>query len=165
MGVTKWAIAGHTRSYSPPHMDASGMYTYVKMIIGEKYWFIGIPPSDRTTQFKLSNGPWHGLQWQCVHLRRGDQLIMPPGTPHYVITTKDSFAVGGHFYNYEGMFYTMHAMVAEHYFGHIWSNTDHPSVPIVLFKMVDDVLFRLKEKRLGNLCKFLLALSYLIYLY
>jgi hypothetical protein len=150
MGVTKWAIAGHAKSYSPPHMDAGGLYTYIKFVTGEKFWFIGHQVSGEGEPFEWGNGPWEGLAWECVRVRRGDQLIMPPCTPHFVITTDDCLAVGGHFYNYEGVFDTMRAIVVEHYFGDAWTNTDHPSAYIILFKMADELLFRMRAKRMGR---------------
>ena len=59
---------------------------------------------------------------------------MPPGTPHAVLTLEDSFALGGHFYNFGTMLETAKAMVQEHYFGLSLTNTEHTRAPILLMK-------------------------------
>jgi hypothetical protein len=150
MGATKWALAGHARSYSPPHIDAGGLHTYIKFITGEKFWFVGHQVVSGDDGYDWQGGPRYGMLWECVRVQGGDQLIMPPGTPHFVITTDDCFAVGGHFYNYDAIFDTMHAIVVEHYFGIVWTNTEHPTSAVLLFKMVAELLHRLRERRLGR---------------
>ena len=80
------------------------------------------------------------MRWRCLAIEREDILCMPPFTPHFVLTTEDCFAVGGHFYNYKCMEKTIEAIVVEHYFGLNWVNTEHPTAPIILFKMLDELL-------------------------
>ena len=122
-----------------PHIDAAGLSTFVKIVTGKKYWCIGYKSPDKDDKRTVSDNPSSGMHWRCLAIERGDVLYMPPFTPHFVLTTEDCFAVGGHFYNYECMEKTMEAIVVEHYFGLNWVNTEHPTAPIILFKMLDVV--------------------------
>lgn len=36
-----WLIAGHTSSMSSPHMDCSGLCTWLNVVHGRKLWIIG----------------------------------------------------------------------------------------------------------------------------
>ena len=121
-------------------MDAAGMSTCVKIITGKKLWCIGVKEADGVGGSNIFHDPSVGMKWRCLSLERGDVLLMPPFTPHFVLTTEDCFAVGGHFYNYVNMQRTMKAIVVEHYFGLNWVNTEHPTAPIILFKMLDELL-------------------------
>ena len=123
-----------------PHIDAAGLSTFVKIITGKEYWCIGTKNLDGDAKCTISDGPSRGMHWRCLAIERGDVLYMPPFTPRFVLTTEDSFAVGGHFYNYNCMEKTMKAVVIEHYFGLNWVNTEHPTAPIILFKMLDELL-------------------------
>jgi hypothetical protein len=40
---------------------------------------------------------------------------------------------------------TMKAIVVEHFFGVTWTNTEHPTAFIILFKMLDNVLYRHRQ--------------------
>ena len=142
MEMTIWGLVGHTCSHSLVHSDAQGLSTYVKIITGEKLWFVGYRQEPATSTSDI-------LKWECTLLKKGDELIMPPGTLHFVITTKDCFAVGGHFYNMGCMPLTMEALVTEHFFGNEWTNTEHPTVPIILFKLLDDICHRLDTVEAG----------------
>ena len=62
---------------------------------------------------------------------------MRPGTVHVVITTEHCLAVGGHFYCQSTLQRTLQAMVYEHYFRKYITNADHPTSPILLFKMLN----------------------------
>lgn len=63
---------------------------------------------------------------------------MQPGTPHFVVTVEDCLALGGHFYNKETFSSTVHSIVLEHYMGLALTNTDHPTVPLTLFKLLSE---------------------------
>jgi len=64
---------------------------------------------------------------------------MQPGTPHFVISTEDCLAVGGHFYSAPTLDKTMMAMVFEHYVGHLTTNTAHSKCGIVFIRMLSYV--------------------------
>lgn len=61
---------------------------------------------------------------------------MQPGTPHHVISTEDTIAVGGHFFSSLLFSRTLEAMIAEHFASDFLTNTEHSEVHIVLFKML-----------------------------
>lgn len=61
---------------------------------------------------------------------------MPPGTIHYVVSTKDSIAVGGHFYSAKNLLQTLYAMIVEHFVGHLTTNTAHSRCGILFIKML-----------------------------
>ena len=60
---------------------------------------------------------------------------MKPGTPHAVVTTKPSLAVGGHFYNHDTFTQTLQCLIREHYIGRVVTNDRHTDTGIILFKM------------------------------
>ena len=123
-----------------PHIDAAGLSTFVKIVTGKEYWCIGTKNVDDDGRYTISDDPSRGMRWRCLALERGDVLYMPPFTPRFVLTTDDCFAAIGHFYNYNCMEKTTKAIVVEHYFGVNWVNTEHPTAPIILFKMLDGLL-------------------------
>ena len=112
------------------------------MIEGRKLWFVSVSNKHITS-------PDDVYKWVCVDLRRGEQLIMPGGTPHTVITIEDSFVVGGHFYTISCMRTTMEALVNEHFMGNDWTNDEYPTAMIYLFKMVDDIRLRIETGDYG----------------
>ena len=151
MKTTLWGLAGHECSYSLAHSDSSGFCTYVKIIEGKKLWFVG----SRRGHIKSSEDV---LNWACAELKRGDQLIMNPGTPHIVITTEDCFCVGAHFFNLRCMSSTVEAIVNEHFLGTEWTNDEYPTAPITLFKLTDDIYEQVSAGNRGthlilNLCQ------------
>lgn len=76
---------------------------------------------------------------------------MRPGTPHFVVTVEDCLALGGHFYNKETFSSTLSSIALEHYMGLALTNTDHPTAPLVLFKLLSlyqTILKPSKRKRL-----------------
>ncbi len=63
---------------------------------------------------------------------------MRPGTPHFVMMVEDCVAVGGHFYSKENFFATLQAIALEHCMGISITNTEHPTVPLILFKLLTE---------------------------
>lgn len=61
---------------------------------------------------------------------------MRPGTPHHVISTKDTIAIGGHFFSFHHFSRTLDSVMVEHFVADSITNTDHTEVHIVLFKML-----------------------------
>lgn len=61
---------------------------------------------------------------------------MQPGTLHYVLTTSDCLAVGGHFFCGTLFHQTLRSLVTEHHLGFEITNTEHRTSVLVLFKLV-----------------------------
>ena len=59
---------------------------------------------------------------------------MRPRTPHFIVSTEDSFVVGGNFYNRDTYAQTLKCMVVEHYFGREMTNETYATAPIALFQ-------------------------------
>lgn len=78
--------------------------------------------------------------------------IMPPCTPHAVLTLKDNVAIGGHFYSYCTMIRTLDALVQERYFGSIITNTEHTRAPPLLVKGFVSRVQALKDKITDRMC-------------
>ena len=75
---------------------------------------------------------------------------MRPNTIHYVISTQDTIALGGHFYNKEDYTNTLFAMVAEHFVGNLVTNTTHQNAPVILlreFSRYVDICARKEERK------------------
>lgn len=89
---------------------------------------------------------------------------MRPGTPHFVISSEDCLAIGGHFYSWKTLDKTMMAMVFERYVGTLTTNTAHSKCGIVFIRMLsyltcvrnnhktdDDGLWKPAEQELAHL--------------
>ncbi len=63
---------------------------------------------------------------------------MRPGTPHFVVTVEDCMAIGGHFYSKENFLATLQAIALEHCMGVSITNTEHPTAPLILFKLMNE---------------------------
>ena len=124
------------------HSDSSGFCTYVKIIEGTKLWVVG----TRKGHIKSSEDVY---TWECAELGPRDQLLMSPGTPHFVITTNDCFTVGAHFYNICCMKHSLDAVVNEHFLGTEWTNDEYPTAPITLFKLMDDIRLQVLADKCG----------------
>lgn len=61
---------------------------------------------------------------------------MRPGTPHFIVGVEDCMTTGGHFYNRNNLEASMISMIMEHYMGDEITNTEHPTSPIILFKLL-----------------------------
>ncbi|KAL5522155.1 hypothetical protein ACEPAF_7597 [Sanghuangporus sanghuang] len=129
--ASQWALAAHSGAYSRLHTDAAGLATHVCLLEGKKAWWI----ARRCNFWGDEQGfdPRKSL-FDCAVLSPGDELIMPPGTVHAVLTLQDSLALGGHFYNFGTMESTAISLIREHYFGQYLTNTEHPKAPLLLMK-------------------------------
>lgn len=63
--------------------------------------------------------------------------FMRPGTPHFVVTTEDCLAVGGHFYCRSTYSATLDALACIHFLGNVLTNTSHDTAPVILFKSME----------------------------
>ena len=75
---------------------------------------------------------------------------MHPGQIHFVVTTKTSFTLGGHFfsdYHYSRM---LEAAVIEHFAADLLTNTEHTEVhiiPMKILRRLTDSITRVAAKR------------------
>jgi hypothetical protein len=61
---------------------------------------------------------------------------MKPGTNHYVVTTEDCLAVGGHFYNQENFGHIALGIIHQHFLGVVTlNNTEHSEGAVILFSL------------------------------
>ena len=145
--TTLWAYASHKNGYSLPLVKPSGFCTFVHIKIGRQLWFVG--RRDVRNILTSLDDPLH---WECADLKPGDHLIMAPGTPHFFITLEDCLAVGAYFYNTNTSFLirTMESLVSERFFGPSLTEEEYPTSLIILFKVADDFLFRVKALEGGR---------------
>ncbi|KAH7875782.1 uncharacterized protein C8R40DRAFT_1101238 [Lentinula edodes] len=102
----QWGLAATAYATHKGHVDVSGYATYVRVLVGKKYWIVGYPRTPggfgsidsfrQGYEADLSNSQ----QWaiHSVILEPGDIFIMSPCTPHFVLTLEPTICQGGHFY-------------------------------------------------------------------
>jgi hypothetical protein len=153
-----WGLLAHAPAYTGLHADVNGQNTHVRIILGKKYWLVATNANltvvregcdEKTLKYQLVVlGPQDDLwvfssrhfQWTSydAHCR-----FMRPDTHHVVLTTKDSLAVGGHFFCSNTFGYTLRGIIKDHFFGTSWTNAEHAESGLVLFKLIkrylDDV--------------------------
>lgn len=61
---------------------------------------------------------------------------MRPATPHSVLSLDDCLTLGGHFFSKENFSRSVQAMLLENVAGQFITNTEHPTSPLVLAKLV-----------------------------
>lgn len=69
-----------------------------------------------------------------------DCRMMRPGVPHFVVTTSDCLAIGGHFYCQSTFRATSHAVIWEHALGASITNAEHDTSPLILMKTLYQIL-------------------------
>ena len=89
-------------------------------------------------------------RWQVAILKQGEHVFIPPGIIHFDITIEDAFIVGGYFYNFECAPQTLEAIVCEHFLTDEERDEAFNTSPIILFKMLEDVLIRIEKLREGR---------------
>ena len=65
---------------------------------------------------------------------------MRPATPHIVVTTSSCVAEGSHYYNFVNLSSTFTGMVAEHFYGALITNSEHPRAALLLCQGLDALL-------------------------
>lgn len=79
-GWRHWALAGHASATTEPHIDSSGLCTWVHLPFGEKLWFIGgISGKSVADVMRACLDGEKGivaekLEWECAYLKSGDDL-------------------------------------------------------------------------------------------
>ncbi|KAI4614481.1 hypothetical protein J4E83_007135 [Alternaria metachromatica] len=97
---TGFALWGKRGAWSFPHVDEHGLYTGVLCETGSKLWFTwSLSPSERE-EWAVSRQA--GLQYAPnkpgfpIYLKKGDLLLMPPGTVHAPLSLEDVIMHGFH---------------------------------------------------------------------
>ncbi|KLO06454.1 hypothetical protein SCHPADRAFT_895409 [Schizopora paradoxa] len=85
------------------------------------------------------------LRWVVVMLEPGDELYMQPGTVHFVISTEDCIAVGGHFYSPATLDKTMMSLVTERYVAPQTTNTAHSRCGVLFLRMLSYLVYVFKN--------------------
>ncbi len=101
-------------SFTPFHEDGSGEQAWMYLVTGEKHWVI-YPPQCRPlvwdSLYKDFFNPRKSDRSRFPYLscadaerltavaRAGDLIFLPPGWIHQVLTTEDSFGIGGNIVN------------------------------------------------------------------
>ncbi|KIK51249.1 hypothetical protein GYMLUDRAFT_64930 [Collybiopsis luxurians FD-317 M1] len=124
-----WGLLAKANAVHEPHIDCTGMATWVAIEDGLKKWDIAFPPSSAAEaevgmiEVYAGDMVWHrnyerGWRWVSILLDPGSMLIMRPGTVHSVTTIKDCVALGGHFFTSSTIKYTVnlifHLFVGSH---------------------------------------------------
>ncbi|KAI4650271.1 uncharacterized protein J4E79_009539 [Alternaria viburni] len=97
---TGFALWGKRGVWSFPHVDEHGLYTGVLCETGSKLWFTwSLSPSERE---EWAESRQAGLQYAPnkpgfpIYLKKGDLLLMPPGTVHAPLSLEDVIMHGFH---------------------------------------------------------------------
>ncbi|KAJ3754661.1 hypothetical protein EV360DRAFT_11686, partial [Lentinula raphanica] len=102
-----WGLFATSHAIHPFHVDSEGQGTWIMPRTGRKYWVVAVPALESdfgsTVTFgkKFRVDGHNGQNWSLYGfiLEPGDLLIMPPCTPHFVLTPNSSISHGGHFYS------------------------------------------------------------------
>lgn len=135
------------------HMDAGGYCTFLRILLGLKLWFMARDcPAVVNKDFDVRD-----YIWDLAVLDQGDDLCvflcilflsgalitwccqisnMRPGVLHFVASTEDSAAVGGHYHFSRVFSCTMKAMLMEHFFGQEITNTEHLTSGVALLHIL-----------------------------
>ncbi|KAJ3818100.1 hypothetical protein F5880DRAFT_1448164, partial [Lentinula raphanica] len=103
-----WGLFATSHAVHQFHVDCEGRGTWVVPHTGSKYWVVAVPKKESdfasTDMFgeAFEVDGHNGQQWGLYGfiLEPGDMLIMPPCTPHFVLTPSPAICHGGHFYSY-----------------------------------------------------------------
>ncbi|KAF5341461.1 hypothetical protein D9757_015295 [Collybiopsis confluens] len=101
-----WGLLAKAHAVHRPHVDRTGMCTWVAIEDGAKKWDIAFPPDANeqvsseayTYQLAFERNYDRGWRWCSFLLSPGSMLIMRPGVVHSVTTIQDCLAIGGHFF-------------------------------------------------------------------
>ncbi|KZV60261.1 hypothetical protein PENSPDRAFT_671789 [Peniophora sp. CONT] len=116
----RWSLAATVNAASDWHIDTGGASTIITMLHGEKVWMVGrdsrrqqftnsvscldpvkdqLPAPDDESEGEESEEDIDALadnqmEWDCIHLKKGDTFFMRAGTPHAVITLASAVVYG-----------------------------------------------------------------------
>ncbi|KAG6914924.1 hypothetical protein DXG01_014410 [Tephrocybe rancida] len=103
----RWFLAATDSAYHYWHMDSNGLGTTVRVDVGIKIWYIGVPRNgdfrslhnmeSYVNGFYVNSANTHLWNVVPLVLIPGTTLYMRPGLPHAVVTPHASICSGGHF--------------------------------------------------------------------
>ncbi|KAJ8085909.1 hypothetical protein PM082_023946 [Marasmius tenuissimus] len=138
-----WYLCGLTDALHDWHVDAQGLATWITILTGKKLWIIGAPsaadPQEHAGIESFNTCQEKSVGWKKygILLEAGDTLIMPPNTPHFVVTVVDSVVEGGHFYCsstiQKSCFGIFHVTAS---YRHV-TNNDHSKIRYVLVNILN----------------------------
>ncbi|KIJ35906.1 hypothetical protein M422DRAFT_261865 [Sphaerobolus stellatus SS14] len=124
---TNWMIRATATTFHCAHMDCSSSLTWIKCLRGAKLWICAVPKNGYHREGSIENADPDSYDLIYFILEEDHYLTMDPGLVHFVLSLTDSVTQGGHFYNSEAFEKSMWARRNEHFYGHVNTNTAHPS--------------------------------------
>lgn len=135
-----WGLLAKTHAVHPPHADRPGACTWVAVEDGWKKWDIALPPVEVAEDEAASPDAYgaemtgnrnfkRGWRWVSVLLGPGSMMYvsvlssfcqfpsylissaMRPGLVHSVTTLQTAVAVGGHFFSFSTMKYSLYSIL------------------------------------------------------
>ncbi|KAJ3744531.1 hypothetical protein EV360DRAFT_12550, partial [Lentinula raphanica] len=103
-----WGLFATSHALHQFHVDCEGYGTWVMPHTGSKYWITAIPRQESDFASTEMFGSQFGVdghnsqRWGLYGfiLEPGDMLVMPPCTPHFVLTPSPAICHGGHYCSY-----------------------------------------------------------------
>ena len=153
MGGLRFKLLTQEDAVSLLHCDRYAVITYVRPKMGEKLWItVTFKTEDALARYRKMGVDFDyedcDLHWRF--LRPGDVLIMFRSVPHFVITTRDSWVVGGSVWNGEDLLRILEDIIAEYDNDFRTTNEDaarqFPLVLEALSEMCQDLDWRKRFK-------------------
>lgn len=72
-GAQAWGLAATAPAFSRPHGDASGLCTFLRMVLGMKLWMTALPKNGKTLPGK-KGWNYDDFVWQATLLKVNDDL-------------------------------------------------------------------------------------------
>ncbi|KZS86500.1 hypothetical protein SISNIDRAFT_491902 [Sistotremastrum niveocremeum HHB9708] len=133
-GQASWLIAAHDGVVSRRHGDPNAACTRIRPVMGIKAWAVqtGDPISGKD-EFKDSNPDLTG--WECWILTPGETFDMPLASAHAVLTLTTSVCEGSFVYPYFQYTNALQALIEEHFYGLVLTNTSAPALTANFFRL------------------------------
>ncbi|KAH0562077.1 hypothetical protein GP486_003217 [Trichoglossum hirsutum] len=109
----EWCLLGQAGSGSLPHFDHCGFWTWVMVQEGLKLWLVCKLSDDERKTFASEGINFSGGEWYIVPMRKGDVIVMAPGTVHAVFSPVDTLCFGGNAWSNFTMGDTMKSIYEE----------------------------------------------------
>ncbi|KAF8503859.1 hypothetical protein BU17DRAFT_71757 [Hysterangium stoloniferum] len=132
--MTRWRLCATEGAPSRAHIDAGKFGTWIHMVHGTKLWVV---ISGDIVETSLEDLDYTAHKWTYYLLEPGDQLFMPAGTIHAVMTLNDYWVKGGHFYGQNSLHRSFSAGLREHHQGLTDCNTEHPESEYILHALLE----------------------------
>ncbi|KAJ6546577.1 hypothetical protein B0H10DRAFT_1969610 [Mycena sp. CBHHK59/15] len=170
-GDVCWAVICTAGANTLLHVDLYG--TYFEVTVGEKIFFLG----RRRDDFEEGDhkGDWasrhafsswdptdsntNTMRFEVFILRPGQVLYMQPGVPHYVISTENSIAVGGHDHCASSMQRSVYTTYANVMAARSTTNADHVSSRYMFLRIFRFQLGAILKGKSGDIHVFDLAMQ------